>query len=357
MTTSPEELVRTEPATERAVVEIGCDESGSEGENLSGGNTDVFAHASVGLTISDAAECVREVRDRIRSPATEYKANHLLRERHRTVLKWLLGRSGPIHGNAHVHLIDKKFFALSKAVDLLISKIPYEASLGLYQHADALTAATTLYRDGRARFGEQSWQALLDAANDLVRTKNLWDGETPANAFFDTVDTVRSGVRGGEVGEVLNRLAGARNRVDLFRERLLDPEIVPPVLDPLISAVVYTVAHWSIGDRSVAVVHDYQSALTPDRVVRLQELFKRPEPQYARYAPRGRLASLVLVDSISDPRVQVADFLAGVARKIAEEELGGRGDSELTQLLRPYVDAASVWADERSWSRLAPAPR
>lgn len=352
VTTSADKLARTESATDGAVVEIGCDESGSEGETLINGNTLVFAHAGVALTIDDAAQCVSEVRDRIRSPATEYKANHLLRQKHRSVLEWLLGRSGPIHGRANVHLIDKTFFALGKAVDLLISAIPYEATFGLHQHADALAATTTLYREAQPRFGEAHWHALLEAANDLVRTKNLWDGEASVNAFFAAVNTVRSGTRDGDVKEVLDRLAGSRSRVDLFRERLLDPETIPPVLDPLISAVVHTVAHWSIGDRSVAVVHDYQSALTPGRIARMQELFDQPEPRYADYAPRGRLASLVLVDSVSDPRVQVADFLAGVARKIAEEELAGRGDPELTRLLRPYVDIASVWADERSWAKL-----
>ncbi len=75
-------------------LEIACDESGSDGENLTGGNTDVFAHAGVSLPLAEAASAVREIRDRIRSPAEEYKANHLLREKHRAVLEWLLAPEG-----------------------------------------------------------------------------------------------------------------------------------------------------------------------------------------------------------------------------------------------------------------------
>ncbi|UOX92375.1 hypothetical protein MUY14_17780 [Amycolatopsis sp. FBCC-B4732] len=56
-------------------VEIACDESGSEGENLLGGETDVFAHAGVRLSPEAAAACVREIRARIGSPAEEYKAS------------------------------------------------------------------------------------------------------------------------------------------------------------------------------------------------------------------------------------------------------------------------------------------
>jgi hypothetical protein len=51
--------------------------------------------------------------------------------------------------------------------------------------------------------------------------------------------------------------------------------------------------------------------------------------------------------------VQVADFLAGIARKIASDELNGRGDPVLTALLRPYVDPDSVWGDARSGALLA----
>lgn len=61
-------------------VEVACDESGSEGENLSGGETDVFAHASVRLDGEAAEHCIEETRERIRSPALEYKSNHLLRK-------------------------------------------------------------------------------------------------------------------------------------------------------------------------------------------------------------------------------------------------------------------------------------
>jgi hypothetical protein len=109
------------PSTIR-FVEIACDESGSEGENLVGGNTDVFAHASVRLDTESATNCVQEIRSRIRSPALEYKANHLLREKHRSVLRWLLGPSGPIHGHAHVQLTDKAFFVVGRVIDLLVGE-------------------------------------------------------------------------------------------------------------------------------------------------------------------------------------------------------------------------------------------
>src|SRR2546430_13319499 len=96
----------------RGSVEVACDESGYESGKVIGGTTDVFAHASVALATEPAAACMRELRRRIRSPATEYKANPLLREKTRPVLVWLLGPAGPSRRPARVYLMDKALFVL-----------------------------------------------------------------------------------------------------------------------------------------------------------------------------------------------------------------------------------------------------
>jgi hypothetical protein len=286
------------------LVEIACDESGSEGEKLVGGETDVFAHAGVRLSTESAAECVREVRNRIGSPAQEYKANHLLRTKHRRVLTWLLAESGPIHGRAHVFLVEKSYFLLL-----------------------ALAGAETLHRDGRRTFGNRRWAEFLDSFNGLLRVKNR-GVRTSAESFYGLVDTLRAGE--GPVHRVLDELWRAR------------PFTGPaPVLDLMGPAIAVAVDRWSAGGDRVAITHDVQPALTEDRIAALL----RTNP---------RLAGLRFVDSRDDPRVQVADFLAGVARRIASEELNGRGDAELTALLRPYLIASSIWGDEPSRSLLLP---
>jgi hypothetical protein len=290
------------------VLEIACDESGSDGENLIGGNTDVFAHASVRLDIGSAAEHVQEVRNRIRSPAEEYKANHLLRTKHRPVLVWLLGPAGPIHGSAHVHLTDKAFFAVDKVVDLLGGDQPM---------------AVTLYREGPRTLGPQQWQAFLSAANNLMRTRNRWDVTTPVESFFRLLDVLRP-----VAPQLMDPLRQGRPRAEAFRTRILDTPDLIPALDPFIPAVARTIAYWSENGNPVSIVHDRQNSLTDERIAWLKE---------------GRLADLRLVESFSDPRIQLADFLAGVARKIASDQLNDRADPELGALLRPYVDPSSIW--------------
>ncbi|MGV9455297.1 hypothetical protein [Streptomyces sp. NPDC003635] len=313
------------PAATGRLVEVGCDESGSDGENLTGGNTDVFAHAGVRLPVPVAAACVQEIRDRIRSPASEYKATHLLREKHRAVLEWLLAPAGPLHGTARVHLTEKAFFVVDRALELLL---------------DDRTRAGALYRRGPELFGDERWREFLQAANQLLRVRHEGGAEEPVDAFFRALSTTAAR---GEVAETLERLTAARSRADSYRARLLAGPPLIPVLNPLLPAVVATAAYWSAGGATVRLVHDRQNMLTPERIGWIEE----------RARGAGvRLAGVRLVAAREDPRVQLADFLAGIARKIASDELNGRADPGLSALLRPYVDPASVWGDEGSWARI-----
>lgn len=333
------------PAVEiRTALEIACDESGSEGEKLIGGNTDVFAHAGVRLDVRAAENCMQEIRNRAPSPAEEYKANILLRGKHRSALTWLLGPSGPIFRQGHVHLIDKPFFAVRKVVDLLLDDV----AASPFRDRQAAAMAVTLYRDGPRVFGRERWVGFLESFNTLVRAKNDEDVGASVDAFFGVVDTLRRDGAGDDsgIGDILERFGQARPRADSFRTRLLGDPATIPALDPLIPAIVQAVAYWGRAGRPVSIVHDRQTALTEERIAQL-----------LRHAPRGRLAGLRLVGSAVDARIQVADLLVGTARKIAEDELNGRGDPELTALLRPYVDARSIWGDARSWSRLGPMPK
>jgi hypothetical protein len=166
------------------VREIACDESGYEGEKLIGSTTRYFAHASV--LLPDPAAILAELRDRIRSPATQYKANHLLREKHRATLLWFLGENGPVAGRGHVFLLDKAAFV-----------------------RDAFAEHIGLPPPG------------LAVANDLLRVKSPPIALPP--------------------GEL-------RDRVGRFRAWLAEDPIGRSVLDPLVPAIVAAVKHWGPTD-------------------------------------------------------------------------------------------------------------
>jgi hypothetical protein len=107
----------------------------------------------------------------------------------------------------------------------------------------------------------------------------------------------------------------------------------------MLPALAETVLFWSGGQRQVLVIHDEQSALTASRLRRLQQVLADGAAG-AHVAGRvSPLAGLVTVDSRYDPRVQVADLLAGVARR-----LPGTGDDGP---LQPFLSPTSLRDPER----------
>jgi hypothetical protein len=295
-------------------LEIACDESGYEGEKLIDTTTDVFAHAGVRLAAAPAREALAELRRRVRSPATQYKANHLLREKHRPVLVWFLGPAGPLTGQAHVYVLDKVYYLLGKLADLLLAD-PGGAGLSADGPARALSGEL---------FARQPDHDYLVAANELLRGKERHDVHGPVDAFF--------------------RLAGdlpGRVRAEAFRARLRDDPALS-VIDPLIPAVVRAVGRWGADGTPVSILHDRQTMLPRERISRIGRLLPAPL----------RLDGLRLGAAEDEPRIQLADMLAGTVRKIVQDELRSAGDPELTALVRPYLDPGSVWGDRRSWALL-----
>ena len=263
--------------------EVACDESGFSGTNLLDPASPVITHASVDLDVPAAAGIIAVLRTRLRQ-RTEYKSNQLLRPEQRPALEWLLTT---LHGHAHVHVIDKTSYVAARVLELFTEEPSYGAGTSLgADHSDIAAAL-------RRRTG------FLSAFVDLARTKRvrLMDHEA-VDRFFATMPA-----------DVPALQAVTRSQVEKVMQRLIDedPEIPPP-LEPLVPALAETVLYWSAGHRSVAVVHDEQSALTPGRVARLGAFLA------SRVAPPP-LESFTQVDSKRDPRVQVADLLAGIARR------------------------------------------
>jgi hypothetical protein len=324
--------------------EIACDESGWEGANLVAAGSDVIAYASVRLSTEAAAQCLREFGGQARRTMREYKASHVLRSDPSTVF-CLIGPEGPLYGNAFVHLTEKAHFVLIRVLDLVLGQSADAASAGLAADPRLTAMATALSREGPEAFGRERWQDFLAAANAVLRDWKPRDVREPVDALMDVVEALDSG---GPLGAILDELRRARSVAYEARAQLMADHVRQPAVEPLIPALARTVLQWSDGGRTdLAIVHDEQSALTTRRIKRLEGQLMAP----------GRVLRLRQVDSKTDPRVQVADVLAGVARRLASDELHGRGDGELGDLLRAYVDPASCWSDERSWARFAGDPQ
>jgi len=328
--------VETTQTTSEHALEIACDESGWEGSNLVTGNSDVIAHASIRLPIDEAAEGIRVLRGRPDRHSYEFKASHLIRAKGAAEL---LGPDGPVYGRATVHLTHKSCFVLGRILDMFIGGWADVASVGLRPEKRVAELAASLCRAGPDTFGREPWRAFMVAANVVLRADRRGLVREPVDAFFGQVELLRTLSGGG----LLDGLGDVTREAYAARKRLLDEHMLHPVLEPLIPALARTVLYWSHGVRPVAVIHDEQSALTERRMRRLERILADPPLELIRLPDLGRFLQFRQVDSRTDPRVQVADLLAGVARKVAADELLGRRDPQLTALLRPYLDPASRW--------------
>jgi hypothetical protein len=250
-------------------VEIACDESGFSGTNLLDPASPVITHASVDLAVPAAADLVAVL-------------------------------------HAHVHLIDKTGYVAARVLELFTEEPSYADGTSLGRdHSEAVQRL-------------RKHPEFLAAFVEMTRTKRLRLIHSAAiDRFFATMPSDLPALR-----EV------TRGQVEAMMLRLIDDDpTIPPPLEPLVPALAETLLFWSAGERSVAVVHDEQSALTRGRVTRLGELLAEavaPAPPPLR--------SFTRVDSRDDPRVQVADLLAGIAR---------RQTPELAELLEPYLCAAT----------------
>ena len=319
-------------------LEIACDESGFSGGNLVGrGHSPVFAHASIRIDSDTASQLVQQLRSEIGARGEgEYKSAEILRPRRRPIVLWLLGPGSPIYGNAHVHLTDTRFFVLARTVDVLLGGRTVRGIDCPGRDRRTRPMALALYRSGVQSYGPSRWQEFLTLSANLFRTNNRWLPKAPVPMFYAAVDSLARARAPSDITEVMVQLRPTRPIAEATRTSYLDNPKLTPLMEPLLPAFSRAVDHWGSQAESLGVVHDEQSALTPERIADIATAFSADHLGH-------ELTDVRFADSSREPAVQIADFVAGIARRVASEELKDRADGQITALLRPLVDHESVW--------------
>ncbi|HYI53439.1 MAG TPA: hypothetical protein VEX57_05705 [Microlunatus sp.] len=317
-------------------VEIACDESGFTGGNLTFRHT-VFTHASLRVPVEIACDEMARLRSKVAAHG-ELKASWLLRWCDDDDLHRLLDPGGLLGDQVRVHLTDTRLFLLCRLADVLLGTDEV-SGLDLPGEAGAVReVALELYRQGDTVFGLTRWQAFLTAAGKALRATSRWVPATAVSDFEAELSELVSVPAPTPVREALLRLRAAAGRARALRRSLEVDSRRPPLLEPLLPALTRCVLGWGAAHRSLVVVHDEQSALTPWRIAEMARRLDGAHP--------GHVLDLRRVDSRDDPRVQIADLVAGIARRAAASLLIGRPESRLVDLISPVVDPRSVWPDD-----------
>jgi hypothetical protein len=291
----------------RGTVEIACDESGFVGGSLFGG-TRVFTHASVQLDRRAARDLTEEVRRRLQAGTQELKASRLNRPWGRPVASWLCALDGPLAGRAMVHVTDTRLFGLARLAQVLKSEEPPEGWWSAREVAHCWDLALRLH--GALAELPATWEReLLLAGRDLLWGRRRRRHGATIETWTDAVVAAAAQLPDTREGRFLAGWGSADAVRRAHRYVAEPPE--SPLSEPLLPALRWAVRHWSArGD--VDVVHDEQSVLTPARVRAIAD-------DLASSFPGRRLSGFTRVDSRDDPRVQVADLVAGVVRRAYEE--------------------------------------
>jgi hypothetical protein len=320
----------TAAGTARGTVRIACDESGFVGGSLFG-DARVFAHASVRIGTDEAVEVLEEVRRRTGAGPGEVKASRLRLPSARPVAEWLCGPDGRMAGRAVVHVTDTRLFGLARLTQVLGSDVPPEGWWSADQEAGAWGAALRLEALVAGLPAALERRFLL-GARDLLWLRRRVRRWGPIDTWAELAGTVSRRLTDVEDQRLVSGLASraAAERLDRYRA---EPPAAP-LTEPLLPALRWAVHHWSaLGDPDV--VHDEQSVLTPGRVAALAA-------GLAAAHPGRRLSGFARVDSREDPRVQVADLVVGVVRRMVEADLSSPAPAAQPMVAHLLADASPL---------------
>ena len=322
---------------------IACDESGNDGENNLGGNSSVFVHASVSIPVDVAQGLMDEVRMKTCSRAAELKSRTLLQARNRSVAEWLL-QHPELADRASLVFVHKEFFTVAKLFDSTAEEVAHSLGVDLYANGGALSAATILYFTAPGAFGPP-WHSLLRAFEAFLRAP---DAGTARHRLGRLTGEFRELLAGSDspIRQLLEPVFIGIEHLEELSELQLGNGIAERLrtADPLLAGVGATVSEWGTrSGRPIAVVHDEAKELTAARIQWLKDYLRHPEMVVESNAGLGvEVTDFILVDSKTDPRVQVADLLAGLGRVVAERSAVGEEHSLLSSV-GSFQSGLSIW--------------
>lgn len=330
-------------------VEIACDESGSDGENLVKGGSRVFALGSTDLVMEEAREVMADLRAATGFAGNELKSSTLLKSKYLAVTLGVFGPGGALDGRAKVFLVDKWYMAVCKIVDLVIEEHAYSNGIQLHVTGDARRIAINLFREGPRAFHIEDWNRLLSEFVSFVRSTQRRGTKTTLEELLTTIDDLRLRARRNRVSTAMTMLWEGRAQLESYSSGPVDEDQLR-TLDPIIPAVFETARAWhDATDLPIQLIHDRQGVLTVATRDVLKQLGAHPHPEFPFAVP---LQGIELVDSRDDPRVQVADLVAGLGCSAGREALRGKLNDSVADVVRPAIAAKSLWADDVSWQRL-----
>jgi len=327
-----------------SLLTIACDESGSEGENIMGSRDPLFVHASTSVGLDFAEELLADFRASTRSQAPEIKSKTALRAANRPALLRMLAAVG---SSGNIYLLEKQFFMAAKLVNTLIAEPAAELGMDVAGAGQGRQFASMLHERAPQALGDESWRALLESFNDLIRLHARKGDSPPApHVFLDHLRSARGRCDDRVVGEILEWIWQFRDHVSNYSDT--DQRSRFREFDPMFGTLTSIAMTWTVrvGDVPMEFLVDEYSTLDATTITMIKQAVSEPLNLRGEALPRSNLRDIRSIDSRHDARVQVADVLAGVGQEIARMAYAGVLDDDLQNATREMLDGNGMWADD-----------
>ncbi|MGB3120101.1 MAG: DUF3800 domain-containing protein [Verrucomicrobiales bacterium] len=293
-------------------MKIALDESGNSGQNLMIADEPILTLASV-LFSDDQLAAAENHFSRVK--AAELKFSQFRRNTTNMNLFMGFAELDCVNGDTvRFNVTHKKYFAVTKLVDLIYEPLARRDGHDLYEQGASLAIANVLVTTLPVYLGDSGFTGLLTSFVDLVRKPE----EDTAKRFFDETVKAHKTLEEGGFNQPFNILDAAlmgAHDPEFWIQYVSDTE-----LDPLVPSYFTTIDFW--GQKLQAdfvVVSDESKALSKhlDQIRKLSDpnIQSRRLPSvgggYAQFPYRS--VNVSGAESKSDRSIQIADLFAGAA--------------------------------------------
>ncbi len=320
-------------------LQVCFDESGNTGQDLLSSDQPVYVLASVAVAPDVAFELVRSAAARSEFHFKQARRSSAGREQ----IVRLLSAAQLTPETVKLLGVHKGFMVTTKMVDLLVEPIAHAFNFDLY--ADGLhLALSNLWHAAMPVLGSR--EAFVRVQRSFIAMVRRPE-ETSVATFITAVDAMEDSWRGTRPEE-----AFALWRLGAKLQQFGSAEI--PDLDPAPPAFIALAHDWSEQAGPFEVIHDQHRGMEHWKSV-LARFWPEEARQQVFVGHSGRsfryplpIDGLAFVDSRTDPRVQVADAVAGAGRSWLASLVDPSRSDVLTERLsetpvQDWFSPSSVW--------------
>jgi hypothetical protein len=316
-----------------------ADESNNSGQNLTDPKQPVFAASAVFMDTADAASIVHAVRTQLPNGHGEAKYSSLSKTR--VGRRALLDAFARLPDDAaRTYVAHKRFMIVGKIVDYLVVELAHDYGYDMYADGSALGLANLLYFSGPVLGDPAAFDRMLQTFVDALRPTK----PTTVDDLFAAVAAFRATAQDGLRDKILMVEAAREHADDIAR--MISEAKIRDALDPAVPCLAELCYDMGARIGRFHLVHDHANTIARNALT-LLTIDALPQLTPGLKLPPLPAVGITFADSTTTPQLQIADWVAGAARQVADARFAA-AENAFADQLAPLVDdwlSGGIWPD------------